>query len=632
MEYGLARLASAIPRLALADCEKNLDTIARLVDQANDAHVDILVLPELSLTGFTCADLFLQTTLLERAEHALRELIAHTRKLRPLVVVGLPVKVGTRLYNCAALVSNGKLLGVVPKSQHASHGEYADSRWFSDPSACNLQEVILAGETVPFGADLLFQCANYPALTAQVVIGGSSCVPMSSEATVLLQLAADTEQIGNAALRRRTLAAQANRDHCAIVYAGAGFGESSTDAVFAGHGLIAENGAILRETERFSADSQLSFCDIDLELLEKERLHNPCVNCCLQERRIISFELPKVARPLVRTVSITPFLPDSAHNAHLEEIFTIQIAALRRRFEATNSKTAILGISGGLDSALALLVTVGTFDCMGRDRSDIIGITMPGFGTTDKTYQNALRLMQSLGITWHEIPIHKSVSQHFTDIEHDPNIHDTTYENAQARERTQILMDLANKENGLVIGTGNLSELALGFTTYGADHLSMYAINSGVPKTLVRLMVELLANSGPYPESASRILRDIAETPISPELLPPDSSGKIKQRTEELIGPYALHDFFLYYIIHYGFAPRKIVYLAESAFAGKYERPVIIKWLRLFYHRFFSQQFKRSCMPDGPKVGPISLSPRGSWLMPSDASGEAWLREVANLE
>jgi len=632
MEYGLSRLASAIPRLALADCEKNLDTIVRLIERAEEVHADILVLPELSLSGFSCADLFLQTTLLERAEHALRELIAHTRKLRPLVAVGLPIKVGTRLYNCAALVSKGKLLGVVPKSSLASYGEYADGRWYSDASECTLQEISLAGETAPFGSDLLFQCANYPALTAQVVIGGSSYTPMPSDATVLLQLAAETAQVGSGMQRKRALAAQSNRDRSAIVYASAGLGESSTDAVFAGQGLIAENGHILCETQRFSADSQLSFCDVDLELLEKERLHCPHASQSLQAQRIVQFELPNVTRPLARMVSTMPFLPDSAHNTHLEEIFTIQTAALRRRFEATKSKTAILGVSGGLDSALALLVTVGAFDCMGRDRADIIGITMPGFGTTDKTYQNAIRLMQALGITLREIPIHKSVSQHFADIGHDSSVHDTTYENAQARERTQILMDLSNKENGLVIGTGNLSELALGFTTYGADHLSMYAINSGVPKTIVRRMVEHLAKSGTYPEVASQILRDIAETPISPELLPPDSSGKIKQRTEDLIGPYALHDFFLYYIVRIGFAPRKIVYLAESAFAGKYERPEIIKWLKLFYHRFFTQQFKRSCMPDGPKVGPVSLSPRGSWLMPSDAVGKAWLHEVEDLE
>jgi len=632
MEYGLARLASAIPRLALADCEKNLEVITHLIDRAHDAHVDILVFPELSLTGFTCADLFLQTTLLECAEHALRELISHTRKLRPLVAVGLPVKIGARLYNCAALVSSGRLLGVVPKYPLTSYGAYADSRWFSDASEHSIQEITLAGETVPFGSDLLFQCASHPALTVQVVIGNDPSAPMPRDASVLLHLAADSEQIGSAALRKRLRTEESNRDQCAIVYAGAGLGESSTDAVFAGHGLIAEHGTILCETERFSADSQLSFYDVDIELLEKERLHSPRTNPLTQAHRVIPFELPKVTRPLIRKISAIPFFPEGSKNTHLEEIFTIQIAALRRRFEAAKSKTAILGISGGLDSALALLVAVGTFDCMGRDRADIIGITMPGFGTTDKTYQNALRLMKSIGITWHEIPITKSVSQHFADIEHDPSLHDITYENAQARERTQILMDLANKENGLVIGTGNLSELALGFTTYGADHLSMYAINSGVPKTIIRLMVKLLAKSGTYPEATSRILGDITETPISPELLPPDPSGKIKQKTEDLIGPYALHDFFLYYTIRYGFTPRKIVYLAESAFAGKYERPVITKWLKLFYHRFFTQQFKRSCMPDGPRVGPFSLSPRGSWLMPSDATGEAWLREVEDLE
>lgn len=618
MEYGLARLAAAVPRLCLADCEKNLEAIARLLDRADDAHVDVLVLPELSLTGNTCGDLFLQTTLLERAEHALGELIAHTRKLRPLVAVGLPVKLGTQIFSCVALLSKGALLGVVPKSYLPSGGLV---------QGCDIQEITLAGEQVPFGQDLLFSCAEHPALT----VGAENCTSEASGAMVLINLAAETELVGRGERRRQMVASGSRRGLCATIYAGAGLGESSTDAVFAGHGIIVEHGKILCETERFTADSQLVFCDVDLELLEKERLRRQSLQAGGNVRTIL-FSLAPVTRTPMRTVSSMPFLPGGGKDAHLEEMFAIQIAALRRRFEAAHCKTAILGISGGLDSALALLVTVGAFDCMGKDRADIIGITMPGFGTTDQTYQNAIRLMQSLDITWHEIPIDKSVQQHFADIEHDPNVHDVTYENAQARERTQILLDLANKENGLVIGTGNLSELALGFTTYGADHLSMYAVNNGVPKTVVRLMVKLLAKSGAYPEAASCILRDIAKTPISPELLPPDPSGRIKQRTEEIIGPYALHDFFLYYVIRYGFTPRKIVYLAELAFAGKYERAVIIKWLKLFYRRFFAQQFKRSCMPDGPTVGPVSLSPRGAWCMPSDATGEMWLREVEDLE
>jgi len=618
MEYGFTRLAVGIPSLALADCTQNLEEHKRLIEQAETADVDVLTLPELSLTGATCGDLFYQTTLLEQAEDALLELIAHTRKLRPLVAVGLPVKIGTRLFNCTALVSSGTLLGVVPKS--------SETPWFASIRDCNIHEITLAGETVPFGADLRFQCETFPALTV-----GIETQDRTSDAGILLNPAADPERIGTRE-RRKTLVVTGSLHHQnATVYTGAGMGESSTDQVFAGHGLIAECGNLLLETERFKTDSQLSYCDVDLELLEKNRLRNADTQACDNGRTIL-FTLTPSTRTLIRKVSPMPFLPEGAQGAHLEEIFAIQIAALRRRFEAAHSKTAILGISGGLDSTLALLVTVGAFDCMGKDRGDIIGVTMPGFGTTDQTYQNALRLMESLGITWHEIPIAKSVLQHFADIEHSPEIHDTTYENAQARERTQILMDLANKEDGLVIGTGNLSELALGFTTYGGDHLSMYAVNSGIPKTIIRLMVPLLAKSGAYPDVASQVLKDIAKTPISPELLPPDKSGAIKQRTEDLIGPYALHDFFLYYVLRYGFSPRKIVYLAEIAFAGKYARPEIIKWLKRFYRRFFAQQFKRSCMPDGPQVGAISLSPRGGWQMPSDALGAAWLAELEGLE
>ena len=618
MEYGFTRLAVGIPRLALADCRQNLEEHKRLIEEADTADIDVLTLPELSLTGTTCGDLFLQTTLLEQAEEVLRELLVHTRKFRPLFAVGLPVKTGGRLFNCVALLAGGVLLGVVPKS--------CDKNPFSSAQKCDIEEITLAGETVPFGADLRFQCENFPMLTIGVETGNNTSNPV-----ILLNPAADPEQVGTRDLRKNLVSTGSLRRRDVTVYAGAGMGESSTDQVFSGQGLIAECGNIQLETERFQTDSLLAYCDIDLELLEKERLRNPRLQRCSTVRNV-PFSLAPSARPLIRKVSPMPFLPEGSQDTHLEEIFAIQIAALRRRFEAANSKTAILGISGGLDSTLALLVTVGAFDCMGKNRGDIIGVTMPGFGTTDKTYKNALRLMESLGITWHEIPITKSVLQHFADIEHNPDVHDTTYENAQARERTQILMDLANKEDGLVIGTGNLSELALGFTTYGGDHLSMYAVNCGVPKTIVRLMVPLLAKSGAYPDIASQILRDIAKTPISPELLPPDKSGKIKQRTEDLIGPYALHDFFLYYVLRYGFSPRKIVYLAESAFTGTYERPEIIKWLKRFYRRFFTQQFKRSCMPDGPEVGSVSLSPRGGWHMPSDAVGTAWLGELEGLE
>jgi len=605
MKHGFTRLAVGVPRVTLADCQRNLEEITSLIDQAHVAEVDILTLPKLALTGYTCGDLFLQSTLLDSAEATLKSLIHYTRDRRPLVAVGLPIKVGFQTIPAVAFVSRGQLLGVMPHTA------------FTSPV-----EISLAGQVVPFGTDLLFQCETYLPLTVSLTSGN---------ATIILQPEAEIELVGSAALRRQRLSVQSADTPSVIVYAGAGMGESSTDATFAGHGLIAENGKVLLETECFLSESSFSFCDVDLELVQSERLRRQPSHDSENPSRCISFALSDTTRPLKRIISTIPFLPDGVQDTHLAEIFSIQTAALRRRFEAANSKTAVIGISGGLDSTLALLVTVGAFDCMGKSRSDILGITMPGFGTTDQTHQNAIRLMTALGISQREIPIAKSVLQHFADIGHDPHIHDITYENAQARERTQILMDLANKENGLVIGTGNLSEAALGWSTYGGDHLSMYAVNYGVPKTVVRLMAAFLAKSGTFPDAVADILQDIANTPISPELLPPDADGKVGQRTEDIVGPYILHDFFLYYVVRHGFSPAKIARLAEAAFHDQFDLPTIRKWLTVFYRRFFTQQFKRSCMPDGPQVGPISLSPRGGWQMPSDALATAWLKELEDF-
>ena len=605
MQHGFVRIGVGIPHVTVADCEKNLTEIKALVTEADAAAVDVLVFPELALTGATCGDLRFQSTLLQAAERALASLIAHTAGLRPLVAVGLPIWERTDVCNATALVSNGTLLGVVPNAF----------------TTCT--EIVLADEVVPFGRDLHFVCQT---LTVNIYGGEPS-------AMILLNPAADPERIGSAEARRNMAVHESARRTAVYVYAGAGMGESTTDAVFSGHGLIAENGRILQETRRFQQNSQLSYCDIDMELLQKERRYGnaPAQEFSYYEPLSVPFTLPPIARPLVRAVSPTPHLPPGPADAHCRELFAIQTAALQRRLEASKSQTAVIGISGGLDSTLALLVTANAYDAMGRDRADILAVTMPGFGTTARTRTNAVTLMARLGVTQREISIEAACLQHFADIGHDPAIHDVTYENAQARERTQILMDLANQTGGIVIGTGNLSELALGFTTYGGDHLSMYAINAGVPKTLVRVAVEWLANAGPYTSALSDTLRDILKTPVSPELLPTDDAGQTRQETESLIGPYALHDFFLYYVVRCGFTPAKIVYLAEAAFIGVYDKAAIVKWLNVFYRRFFAGQFKRSCSPDGPRIGPVSLSPRDSWHMPSDAVCDEWLQALERL-
>ena len=627
MKHGFARIAVGIPRVAVGDCEKNLEEIKGLIDEADQVKADVLLLPELALTGATCGDLFLQSALLEGAELALCELLDYTTDRRPLIAVGLPVKAGTQLYNCAAVISRGKLLGLVPKQGGLS-------RLFSPLGRIVGTEVSLCGQDVPFSADLRFCCGDYPALTVGVESGGEVFgLHGQRGAGVRLNLSAVPEQVGTRDRRVQAVRAHSARCAAAVAYAGAGLGESTTDFVFAGGGLLAENGELLFETERLSPKRLLSYGDVDLELLESERLRQdagrvltpsvPCTN--------IPFQLDTVTRPLARTVDPMPFLPGGDRHEHFTEILALQAAALRRRLKASKAQTAVIGVSGGLDSTLALLVAVTACDWMERSRTHILGVTMPGFGTTTGTYENAVRLMDELGVTKREIPIDDSVTQHFHDIDHDPQVHDITYENAQARERTQILMDLANQTKGLVIGTGNLSESALGWSTYGGDHLSMYAVNCGIPKTLVSAMVEWLSESGRYSAAVSAALRDIAATPISPELLPPDAAGKTAQKTEDVVGPYVLHDFFLYYVIRHGFSPAKIVYLAEHAFKDRFDQAAIRKWLTVFYRRFFSQQFKRSCMPDGPQVGPVSLSPRTGWRMPSDAAAAMWLRELEEL-
>ena len=642
MEHGFVRIGVAIPKVTVADCEKNLEEIKTLVDRAHRDRVDVLLFPELSLTGYTCGDLFFQSTLLQGAEAALKALCAYTTGKRPLVVLGLPISAGPRLFNVAVLISSGKLLGAVPKSYLPNYGEFYEKRWFAPAGESSQREISLAGQTVPFGTDLLFSCENYPALVLGVEICEDIWAPLSPSirqsllgATVLLNLTAGNALVGKAQICRELVRGQSDRCFAVYAYAGAGVGESTTDLVFPGQGIVAEKGRVLVETEWLSSESQFQFCDVDIELLQKERFRcrtfgeiPPEINTAF---RSVPFSLPPVTRPLVRQVDTIPFLPPGPREAHCQEIFHLQKAALARRLETSGLKTALLGISGGLDSTLALLVTVSAYEALGRDRKDILGLSMPGFGTTARTSKNARALMDGLNISQREIPIGPACLQHFKDIGHDPAVQDVTYENTQARERSQILMDMANQKEGLVIGSGNLSELALGFTTYGGDHMSMYAINAGIPKTIVRMMVEWLAKSQPFGSAISAVLEDILETPVSPELLPPGPEGDSTQKTEALIGPYILHDFFLCYAIRYGFSPGKVVCLAESAFAGQFDRSTILTWLRVFYRRFFSQQFKRSCMPDGPKVGLISLSPRGDWRMPSDTSAALWQKELDEL-
>ncbi|MCL2569015.1 MAG: NAD(+) synthase [Oscillospiraceae bacterium] len=593
MEQEYIRLAVGIPRVTLADCEQNRATITTLIDEAISKQVDILVLPELSLTGATCGDLFFQSTLLTAAERALASLIAHTAGSSILVAVGLPALADTEHLNCAALIQGGKLLGIVPKATFPNR--------FSPATPYTKPEITLAGVTVPFGKHLLFPCPKYPTHTVAIE------TDQTQTATIYLNLTATPEQIGQATARRNTLAAQSADRSAAIAYAGAGHGESTTDAVYSGHGLIAANGQIHTETQRFTPHTQLIHHDINLNALSVRDgvLDIPFSNS------------PATPHPTM------PFFPPGPLDDHCQEIFTLQTVALKHRLESSGCKTAILGVSGGLDSTLALLVA--------KNAGDVLGVSMPGFGTTARTRELARQLMDALNVPHREIDIQAACLQHFADIGHDPSVQNIVYENTQARERTQILMDLANQTGGLVVGTGNLSEIALGWSTYGGDHMSMYAVNAGLPKTILRAVVTWLADAQYYGPTVSVLLQNILNTPISPELLPPDQSGSITQKTESLIGPYALHDFFLYYVIRHGYPPANILTLAESAFADTYNRSTILRWLNLFYRRFFTQQFKRSCMPDGPQIGPISLSPRTAWHMPSDALYTEWQRELDRL-
>lgn len=638
--FGFLKVAAAIPHVRVADCDYNTERMAAMAEEAARRGVEIVAFPELSVTAYTCGDLLLQPTLLDAADTALERLVRATRKLPLTLIAGAPLRHGSTLYNCAVVFTQGRVLGVVPKTHIPDYGEFYENRWFASGAGISEEHIVVAGHEADFGADLTFEI-NGTEFGIEICEDLWTAVPPSSQlalngAKVIFNLSASPEAVGKHAYLRQLVAQQSARTIAAYVYCSAGFGESSTDLVFAGNGIIAENGAVLRESARFSPDEQLVVADVDIERLEFERRRNTSfrANEGATENTVIEMEIPEGLRGVVldRDIDPMPFVPkdEADRSERCEEIFQIQSHGLAQRLTHTRAEKAIVGISGGLDSTLALLVTVRTFDKLRLDRSGIIGITMPGFGTTDRTYNNALCLMRGLGVTIREIPIRDACLQHFKDIGLDPADRSAAYENAQARERTQILMDIANMESGLVVGTGDLSELALGWATYNGDQMSMYGVNASVPKTLVRHLVKWAAHT--EKDAATRAaLLDIIDTPVSPELLPADAEGKITQKTEDLVGPYELHDFFLYNFLRAGYGPAKILLLAEQAFDGSYDRATILRWLTVFFRRFFTQQFKRSAMPDGPKVGSVALSPRGDWRMPSDASAAAWLRELDEL-
>lgn len=642
MNYGFVKVAAAVPHVQVADCFYNIQQMEGLMRQASDKGVQIIAFPEMSVTAYTCLDLFAQQTLLKNAEQALLKLVSDTADLNILTIAGAPLVTENRLINAAIAFQSGKILGVVPKTYIPNYKEFQEQRWFTSATELRNKTVSIGDRTYPLGSHLLFTAG-------QVKVGIEICedlwvpVPPSSllameGANILVNISASNELIGKHHYLRSLICQQSARCMAGYVYASAGFGESSTDLVFAGNGIIAENGTLLEESPRFTMQEQLVISEIDIENLQNDRQVNTSfmhgTSTLLADETItIPFALSENSgQPvLTRSVDPHPFTPSGdALKERCEEIFQIQVAGLAKRIVHTHSRTAVVGISGGLDSTLALLVTVMTFDALNIPRNQILGITMPGFGTTDRTYTNACDLIRSLGVTLKEISIKDACLQHFKDISHNPSVHDVTYENSQARERTQILMDVANQENGMVIGTGDLSELALGWATYNGDHMSMYGVNGSIPKTLVRYLVEWVAHNR-VDEASRATLLDIVDTPISPELIPADENGNIKQKTEDLVGPYELHDFFLYHFLRFGSSPAKIYFLAQQAFGGSYDKETIRKWLHTFFRRFFQQQFKRSCLPDGPKVGSVSLSPRGDWRMPSDAMATLWLKEIEGL-
>lgn len=639
MEYGFVKVASAVPTVKVADCRHNAGQMAEMIADAANQNVEIIIFPELSITGYTCGDLFAQSVLLEEAEKSLEWLVAETQSLPVISIVGIPHPHNGSLINAAVVFQSGKILGVVPKTFLPNYKEFYEKRWFA--SALQTPECVtsICGQRVPMQRDMLFATGN-TTFGVEICEDLWSTIPPSSflsleGAEIVFNMSADNDCVGKHSYLRNLVKQQSARCIAGYVFSSCGFGESTTDVVFAGTSIICDNGSIIAEGERFAMDRRMTVGEIDVESIRNDRRVNTTFaeSRGLHSRQAVTINtLPQTpsALNLTRTVNPLPFVPSGSKlDSCCEEIFAIQSTGLAQRFAHTHTETAVIGISGGLDSTLALLVAVNTFDKLHKDRKNIIGVTMPGFGTTDRTYTNALCLMKSLGVTIREISIKDSCIQHFNDIGHDINVHDVTYENSQARERTQLLMDIANQRNGMVIGTGDLSELALGWATYNGDHMSMYGVNASVPKTLVKHLVAWIANRLDD-ETAKTTLLDIVDTPISPELIPADKNGNIKQKTEDIVGPYELHDFFLYNLLRHGFSPKKIFALAQIAFDGEFDNATIKKWLTTFCRRFFNQQFKRSCLPDGPKIG-LSLSPRGDWRMPSDATSRLWLDECEKL-
>ncbi len=638
MRDGFISVACGTPKLRLADCDYNAEQTFTMMRAAEKAGAKVLVLPELGLTGYTCGDLFYQDALLRGAEQALATVLEATRNLEVVTAVGMPLRVHNELYNCAVIIQKGRILGVVPKTHLPNYSEFYEKRQFAPAPEETEYLTLLGQEAVPFGAAQLFHCQNIPELVLGFEICEdlwAPCAPSvrmaQAGATIIGNLSASNDVIGKDDYRRRLTAMQSAKLLCGYMYASAGEGESTSDAVFGAHQLIAENGALLAE-RRF--ENGLLLSEIDVQKLCYERRRTQMLGGESRGSYAEAFTLTVSGTKLTRYVPPMPFVPEGKEDrdARCREILLIASLGLKQRLAHTNAKTAVVGLSGGLDSTLAVLITGLAMEMLGRSAVDIIAVTMPCFGTTDRTRNNAVILAEKLGATLRTVDISATVRSHFRDIGHDPEDHSVTYENAQARERTQVLMDIANATGGIVIGTGDLSELALGWCTYNGDHMSMYAVNCSIPKTLVRHLVGYLARDNAETDEALHdVLEDILDTPVSPELLPA-VKGEISQRTEDLVGPYELHDFFLYYMMRWGFSPGKIYRLAVYALGGRYSRDVILKWLKIFYRRFFSQQFKRNCLPDGPKVGSVALSPRGDWRMPSDAQAALWRSELESLQ
>ena len=651
--YDYIRVSSAVPDVSVADTETNTNNILNKFLEAEATESDIVVFPELSVTGYTCADLFLQKTLIDKSLESLSNIIIQTRSHKPLAVVGLPLIIAGQLYNCACVVGNGKLYGIVPKTFLPNYSEFYEKRWFSS-SADLKRESISASELgiycredyiIPIGRNLIFDINNSVRFGIEICEDLWTPLPPSTMlalngAELILNLSASNETIAKREYRRRLVAQQSAGILAAYCYTSAGSTESTTDLIFSGHSIIAENGSIIKENDKIIDSDYMITADIDLGKIKHDRLLNKSFKETatlygkVEEAKYVQINAPNLLLSEGKFIKVnkTPFVPKTREDrlSRCMTIFEMQVAGLIKRLQITKARP-VIGVSGGLDSTLALLVCVQAVLEMDKPASDVVGITMPAFGTTDRTYNNSIKLMESLGVTIKEINIKEACTVHARDIEYDLNNRDVTYENIQARERTQVLMDYACKVGGLVVGTGDLSELALGWCTYNADHMSMYGVNSSIPKTLIKWMIDAISENDVFTGSAE-ILKDIIDTPISPELLPPTDSGNIAQKTEDLVGPYILHDFFLYNMLRFGFEPEKIYNMAKTAFKGDYDEETLLKWLRNFYRRFFMQQFKRSCLPDGVKVGSINLSPRGDWRMPSDASAALWLDQIENLQ